>query len=74
MILQRTQLLSFSFPSSLRFCLWWLVVGMTYATKLQFIEGTEAGNFIMWICLLAGQPVVQILYAREYYISTHEAL
>jgi len=51
-----------------------LQLGMTYATKLPFVEGTELGNFIMWVCLLVGQPAVQILYAREYYISTHEAL
>jgi hypothetical protein len=43
-----------------------LQVAVIYLTNLPIFANTGIGNATMWLCLMLGQPGVQILYAREW--------
>lgn len=43
-----------------------LQVVVIYLTNLKIFSSTGIGNATMWLCLMLGQPGVQILYAREW--------
>jgi hypothetical protein len=49
-----------------------IAVGLIYFTNLSFVNGSRIGNLAMWMCLILGQPAIEILYCREYLLQ-HEA-
>lgn len=56
----------------------WMFLGMLVQLPLIYLDrfwkaGSRTGNFVMWISLFLGQPLMIILYVRGY-LKTHEFL
>mmetsp|Transcript_1134 Transcript_1134/g.2219 ORF Transcript_1134/g.2219 Transcript_1134/m.2219 type:complete len:455 (+) Transcript_1134:114-1478(+) len=34
-------------------------------------KGTQTGNFVFWLSIMLGQPLIVLLYARDYYFGLH---
>jgi sterol O-acyltransferase len=52
----------------------WFFLGMLAQLPLmacsQLLRGSRRGNFLVWWSLFSGQPLLELLYVREY-LSLH---
>ncbi len=54
----------------------WFFIGMLVQIPFiiisRFFRGTRRGNIIVWLSLFAGQPMLEMLYFREWF-DTHSS-
>ena len=54
----------------------WFFLGMMAQVPLILVgrsfRGTRRGNYLVWLSLFSGQPLLEVLYFREWYV-THES-